>query len=52
MEQKTTQLLHEELVKCEGVTEIVINPHERFNIVLDQQTYEFTGPARVLINQD
>lgn len=52
MEQKTTKQLHEELSNREGVTEIVVDPHETFSIVKDQQTYEFTGPARVLINQD
>lgn len=52
MEQKTTKQLHEELSNREGVTEIVVDPHEILCIVKDQQTYEFTGPARVLINQD
>lgn len=52
LEQRTTKELHEELMNREGVTEIIIDPHEAFRIVKDQQTYEFTGPARVLINQD
>lgn len=52
MERKSTQQLHEELVSREGVTEIVVAPYEKFVIVQDQRTHEFTGPARVLINQD
>ena len=52
MEQKTTVALHEELAAREGVTEIVVAPYEKFVIVQDQRIHEFTGPARVLINQD
>ncbi|MEO4053412.1 BC1881 family protein [Solibacillus sp. CAU 1738] len=52
MENKTTVKLHEALAAREGVTEIVIDPYETFQIVQDQRIYEFTGPARVLINID
>lgn len=52
MENKPTVEIHEELASREGVTEIVIGPYESFQIVQDQRTHEFTGPARVLINQD
>ena len=52
LENKTTKQLHEELSNREGVTEIIVDPYETFCIVKDQQTFEFTGPARVLINQD
>lgn len=52
VENKPTFELHEELAKREVVTEIVIGPYETFRIVQDQRTHEFTGPARVLINQD
>lgn len=51
MENKSTVELHEELAKREGVTEIVIGPFEIFQIVQDQRIHEFTGPARVIINQ-
>lgn len=52
MEKKSTEELHEQLTTREGVTEIIIGPYKIFQIVQDQRTHEFTGPARVLINQD
>lgn len=52
MDNKTTAQLHNELSKRKGVTEIVVAPYEKLVIVQDQRTHEFTGPARVLINQD
>ena len=52
MENKTTAELHEELAGREGGTEIVIAPYETFQIVQDQRTHEFTGPAQVLINKE
>lgn len=52
MENKSTAELHDELTKREGVTEIVIGPYETFQVVQDQRVNEFTGPARVLVNQD
>lgn len=52
MKEKTTVEVHEELASREGVTEIVVGPYEKFQIVQDQRTHEFTGPARVLINID
>lgn len=52
MEKYSTKELHEELVKREGVNEIVIGPHEPFKIVTDQGDYKSTGPARLLINVD
>lgn len=51
MKKQSTKTLHEELVAREGVTEIVVAPYEKFVIVQDQRTHEFTGPARVKINQ-
>ncbi len=47
-----TKQLHEALTECEGVREVVITPHEAFSIVTEQGSHEFTGPARVLVNQD
>ena len=47
-----TKQLHETLTDCEGVQEIVIAPHETFSIVTVQGNHEYTGPARVLVNQD
>lgn len=52
MEQKSTKELHEELINREGVVEIIVGAYEKFTIVQGQRTQEFTGPARVLINQD
>lgn len=52
MKNRTTAELHTELVSREGVKEIEIGPYEIFQIVQDQRIHEFTGPARVLINQD
>ena len=52
MENKPTVEIHEELAAREGVTEIVIAPYETFQIVQDQRTHEFTGPATVKIKQD
>lgn len=52
MEHKSTKELHEELANREGVTEIIVGPYEKFTIVQGQRTQEFTGPARVIINQD
>lgn len=52
MENKTTKEVHEELATREGVTEIVIGPHESFKIVTDQRNYESTGPARIIVNID
>ncbi|WP_252502035.1 BC1881 family protein [Sporosarcina sp. Marseille-Q4943] len=52
MENETTKVLHQELAKREGVTEVVIGPHETFKIVTDQGEQESTGPARILINID
>lgn len=51
MENKPTVELHEELAAREGVTEIIVGPYETFQIRQDQRLHEFTGPARVLINQ-
>ncbi|MFJ5565224.1 BC1881 family protein [Lysinibacillus xylanilyticus] len=47
-----TKSLHDALTDREGVQEIVIAPHETFSIMTEQGKYEFTGPARVLVNQD
>jgi len=47
-----TKQLHETLAECKGVHEIVIAPHEAFSIVTEQGNHEFTGPARLLVNQD
>lgn len=52
MEHNSTKELHEELVNREGVIEIIVEPYEKLTIVQGQRTQEFTGPARVLINQD
>lgn len=52
MENKPTVEIHEELASREGVTEIVVGPYESFQIVQDQRTHEFTGPARILVNID
>ncbi|QPR68514.1 BC1881 family protein [Lysinibacillus macroides] len=52
MEQQSTKELYEQLANREGVTEIIIPPYEKFQIVQDQRVHEFTGPARVLINID
>jgi len=53
MENKTTKEVHEELARRDGVKEILIGPHEPLKIVTDQGgVYEFTGPARILVNID
>lgn len=52
MENATTKQLHEELVNREGIREIIITPHETFELKTAQQVVELTGPARILINQD
>lgn len=52
MENKQTVRLHDELASREGVTEIIVGPYETFQIVQDQRTHEFTGPARVLITRN
>lgn len=52
MENKTTVEIHEELASREGVTEIIIAPYELFQIVQDQRTHEFTGPAKVIIERE
>ena len=52
MENKPTGEIHEELTSRQGVTEIIVGPYETFQIVQDQRTHEFTGPARVLINKE
>lgn len=52
MENKSTVEIHEELASREGVTEIIVGPYETFQIVQDQRTHEFTGPARVLIHKE
>ena len=51
MEQNKT-IAPNELIARAGVLEIVIGPYEKFSIVQDERVHEFTGPARVLINQD
>lgn len=52
MDNKSTVEIHEELASPGGVTEIVIGPYETFQIVQDQRTQEFTGPARIIANQN
>lgn len=52
MERNSTKEIHGELVSREGVTEIVIGPHEKFKIVSDHGEYESTGPTRILVNID
>lgn len=52
MDNKSTIEIHEELASCKGVTEIVIGPYETFRIMQDQRTQEFTGPARLIVNQN
>ena len=52
MEQQSTKELHEQLASHEGVSEIIIPPYEKFQIVQDQRVHEFTGPARLLVNVD
>lgn len=52
VENKSTVEIHEELASREGVTEIIVGPYETFQIVQDQRTHEFTGPARVLISRN
>lgn len=51
MENKATVEVREELASREGVKEIVIGPYETFQIVQDQCTQVFTGPARIVISQ-
>lgn len=53
METLTTKEVHEKLAKRDGVKEIIVGPHEPFKIVTGQgEVYEFTGPARILVNID
>lgn len=52
MENKPTVDIHEELASREGVKEIVIAPYETFQIVQDQRTHEFTGPARISLKNN
>lgn len=52
MENKSTVEVHEELALREGIIEIVIGPYETFQVVQDQRTQEFTGPARIIANQN
>lgn len=56
VEQKSIDTLpkeiHELLAILEGLSEITIPPYEKFRIVQGQRVHEFTGPARLLINED
>lgn len=52
----STKELHEELAKREGVFESTVNPHEEVVISIvtgqEEETKSFTGPVRIIVNQD
>ncbi|QSB09699.1 BC1881 family protein [Lysinibacillus fusiformis] len=47
-----TKDLHESLASHERVSEIIIPPYKKFRVLQGQRVHEFTGPARLLINED
>lgn len=52
MEKETTKDLSKELSIREGITTIVIEPYESYEIKTGSETIKETGPAIILINID
>ncbi|WP_172369571.1 BC1881 family protein [Sporosarcina jiandibaonis] len=52
---RDTYVLHEELLKREGVHGIEVAPHEKVEIRIGEgacRTYSLTGPIRIIVNKD
>jgi hypothetical protein len=52
MENKPTKEISDELLKREGVSQIVVDPYEEVKIITGQNEKIVTGPAIIIINQD
>lgn len=47
-----TYELSDELIKREGVSSFIVNPHEECVITTGTESVKITGPAVIIINQD
>ena len=49
---KETYELSNELIKREGVSSFIVNPHEECVITTGTESVKITGPAVIIINKD
>lgn len=47
-----THVLHQELLKREGVTGIEVEPHRKVLIDLGDTRHDLVGPFRIILNND
>lgn len=52
MANKSTKELTDELVNCEGIKTIEVDPYEKVEIKKGLTINKIVGPAIILINQD
>lgn len=52
MNDLTTKDLTEELIKREGISDLVVEPHKEVTITTGEESKVITGPAIIVINQD